>query len=478
MKKNLFKKASALVLAIIMLMTVAACGSKSNNQNGNNEFAKIEKPSTKDEVVDLGGYEFVIAADWQYYDDVTGKDLIVSEQVFQQRREEVEKEYNCKIKVIEVPDNLSAKILAGEKVADLVQFNLCELHNAIGAGYLRPLDSIEGLDLSDKRWNYISKYIDLATYKERPYAISYSTPYEVRGGMAVNNTLLKKLGIKDDIVALVRDNKWTFDKFLEIAKKCTVDANGDGVPESYGVFSQSGDKYCTDWINANGGRMAKIDEKGKVVENFSDPKVVNGLTFASDLANKYNVAYIIDSWRSKKTFLEGGYSQKDFANDFINGKFAFYMCETWVLNQLVKPIASNIEYSFIPMPMGPDTDSYSCDGHYMLGFGVTANNKDLDKAVTIINALAKRPSGYEDDEWIDAAIGIQFFQDSDKDSIEMYKKLYESSNFDYIYGLGDLNALYNNALQPAVLWNQGTPATMLSTMRGTMQTYLDKAYNK
>ena len=93
MKKNLFKRATALVLAIIVLMAVAACGSKSNNQNGNNEFAKIEKPSTKDEVVDLGGYEFVIAADWQYYDDVTGKDLIVSEQVFQQRREEVEKEY-------------------------------------------------------------------------------------------------------------------------------------------------------------------------------------------------------------------------------------------------------------------------------------------------------------------------------------------------------------------------------------------------
>ena len=153
------------------------------------------------------------------------------------------------------------------------------------------------------------------------------------------------------------------------------------------------------------------------------------------------------------------------------------MCETWVMNQLIKPVADNIEYGFVPMPKGPDTDEYSCDGHYMLGFGVTVNNKDLDKAVTIINALAERPSGFEGDDWVDAAIELQFMQSGDKESVEMYKKLYEVSNYDYMYGI-NLNALYQDALQPAVLWNQGTPATMLSSMRGTMQGYLDKVYNK
>lgn len=479
MKKT--RRVLALMLAMLLAVSAAGCGGKEKETDSKNDakekFPKVD-PYTNAEVQDLGGYEFTIAADWQYYDDPTGVDLIVSEQEWQSRREEVEQLYNCKIKVIPVPKNLSSQILAGEKVADLVQFDLADLYNAIGAGYIRPLDSIEGLDMSDDRWSYSDTYNKLATYKDRPYALSYAVPYEVRGGIVYNKTLLNKLGINEDIPQLVRDGQWTFDKFLELCQKATVDANGDGQPESYGVMSQSGDKYCSDFINANGGRMAVLDKDGKVVENFSDQKVVNGLTFATDLANTYNVAYIPESWRTKATFLAGGYTQSDFVNEFVNGKAAFYMCETWVMNQLIKPASSGMEYGFVPMPKGPDADDYSCDGHYMLGFGVTVNNQDLEKAVVVMNALAERAAGYEGSDWIDAALEVQFFQDGDADSVEMYKLLYETSNFDYIYGIGDLNALYNDALMPAALWNQGSPSSVLSSMRGTMQTYLDTIYNK
>ncbi len=477
------KRFLALGLAAVMLFGIAGCGGgeeapeTETTEGGGEEFPKVD-PYTNAEVQDLGGYEFTIAASFQYYEDPTGMDLIVSEQAWQDRREEVEDLYNCKITVIPYPGNFSSKILAGEKVADLVQMDLTQLYNAIGAGYLRPLDSIEGLDMSDERWDYTSKYTELATYKGRPYALSYAVPYEVRGGMVYNKTLLKNLGVEEDIRQLVDNGEWTFDKFLEICQKVTVDSNNDGIPESYGVMSQSGDKYCTDFINANGGRLAVMNEEGKVVENFSDQKVINGLTFAADLANTYNVAYIPESWRTKESFLAGGYSQADFVKEFVNGKAAFYMCETWVMNQLIKPAADNIEYGFVPMPKGPDTDSYSCDGHYMLGFGVTVNNQDLDKAVIIINALAERAASYQGDDWIDSAIEVQFFQDGDQDSVDNYKLLYENSNFDYIYGIGDLNALYNNALQPAVLWNQGSPASVLDSMRGSMQSYLDTVYNK
>ncbi len=483
------KQFLALGLSLALLFTAAGCGggdapkdnasgqkAEQGGEGGSGEFEKVA-PSTNAEVQDLGGYEFTIAATFQYYDDPTGKDLIVSEQVWQARREEVEQLYNCKIKVVPVPENLSAKILAGEKVADLVQLDLCGLYNAIGAGYLRPLDSIEGLDMGDERWKITSKYTELASYKDRPYALSYAVPVEVRGGIVYNKTLLASLGITEDIPTLVRNGEWTYDKFLELCQKATVDANNDGVPESYGVMSQSGDKFCSDFINANGGRMAVMGEDGKVVENFSDQKVIDGLTYATDLANTYNVAYIPEAWRAKDTFLAGGYNQQDFVNEFINGKAAFYMCETWVMNQLIKPAASGIEYGFAPMPKGPGAEDYSCDGHYMLGFGVTVNNQDLDKAVVIMNALAERAAGYEGDDWIDPAIEVQFFQDGDTDSVEMYKMMYENSNFDYIYGIGDLNELYNNALQPAALWNQGSPSSVLSSMRGSMQSYLDTVYN-
>ena len=475
------KRFLALGMAAMMILTAAGCGDKNKDtkqtDGSTEEFPKVD-PYTNAEVQDLGGYEFTIAATFQYYEDPTGKDLIISEQAWQDRREEVEKLYNCKITVVPNPDNFSSKILAGEKVGDLVQMDLCDLYNAIGAGYLRPLDSIEGLDMSDARWDYTSKYTELATYKGSPYALSYAVPYEVRGGMVYNKTLLKKLGIQDDIQQLVKNGEWTFDKFLEICQKATVDANDDGIRESYGVMSQSGDKYCSDFINANGGRLAVMKEECKLVEIFSDQKVINCWPFATDLANTYNVAYIPESWRTKATFLAGGYTESDFVQEFVNGKAAVYMCETWVMNQLIKPAADNIEYGFVPMPKGPDAEDYSCDGHYMLGFGVTVNNKDLDKAVVIINALAERAAAYQGDDWIDAAIEVQFFQDGDQGSLDNYKMLYENSNYDYIYGIGDMNALYNNALQPAALWNQGSPASVLSSMRGSMQSYLDTVYNK
>ena len=105
--KNM-KKILALGLAMTMLMTSASCGGKepegNKGQNGTDkteegDFPKVD-PYTKGEVQDMDGYEFTIAATFQYYDDPTGRDLIVSEQAWQSRREEVEQLYNCKIKVI------------------------------------------------------------------------------------------------------------------------------------------------------------------------------------------------------------------------------------------------------------------------------------------------------------------------------------------------------------------------------------------
>ena len=106
MKK--MKRFLAFGLVALMMFATVGCGDKNSGTektDGNGEkFPKVD-PYTNAEVQDLGGYEFTIAAMFQYYEDPTGMDLIVSEQAWQDRREEVEDLYNCKITVVPYPEN-------------------------------------------------------------------------------------------------------------------------------------------------------------------------------------------------------------------------------------------------------------------------------------------------------------------------------------------------------------------------------------
>lgn len=479
MKKSSFIRFVLIICTIGICLT--ACGKKKPDDKQNSDtsgYTKVE-PYTDDTVKDMKGYEFVIVSPF-IHDDVTGQALTTAEMNFEKRRREIEAQFNCKIKIVKHKTNVASiapVMLSGDKLGDLVQFDLADLFQAIGSGYIRPLDTIKGIDASDERW--IKGYTKLGYYKGSPYGLYFWRPEEVRGLILYNKTLLKQYGINENLPQLVREGKWTFDKFREIAIACTRDTDGDGIPNTYGVLTSTPEKLGTDFMHANNASIATIADDGKIVESFQSSQALTAMNYLYNLVNVDKVFYIPAQWTTKKTYYAGGMSSADIYANFTNNKVAFCVAEAWIANQIVRPTATSIQYGILPMPKGPDASGYVSSAHYALLFAVTNNNTDVEKVVPIINALGLPAEGYQGEDWINDAIEMDFCQPGDKDSVEMYKLCYERSYFDI--GLS-VQSIYEDfseiVVMMPVFWGQSTPAAQLDAFKGVAKAALDNLYNK
>lgn len=83
------------------------------------------------------------------------------------------------------------------------------------------------------------------------------------------------------------DSSWTWQDFLEAAKRMTKDLNGDGEPDQFGYLVSTWWTFTLNWIWQNGGRILSED-KTKCVMN--SPETIEALQFIQDLVWKYKVA--------------------------------------------------------------------------------------------------------------------------------------------------------------------------------------------
>jgi multiple sugar transport system substrate-binding protein len=81
---------------------------------------------------------------------------------------------------------------------------------------------------------------------------------------------------------------WNWQSFLDAAKRLTVDKNGDGIPDQYGVDYYIDLSRYIHWVWSNGGRLfdrTMLPTKA----TFGDPKSVEGLRFFLDLQMTHKV---------------------------------------------------------------------------------------------------------------------------------------------------------------------------------------------
>lgn len=105
------------------------------------------------------------------------------------------------------------------------------------------------------------------------------------------------------------------------------------------------------------------------------------------------------SWARAQTW-DAVYRGYDPVKEFLKGKTAFLLHESWVLNQQIKAGAqdTNMEYGMVPYPIGPDAKDYTSDSRNNRLFTLIRTNKDYEKSAVIFNALA-RPLG-DEKAWI------------------------------------------------------------------------------
>lgn len=473
-KTNLWKQIMAVMLIGVLAVGLVGCGGKeSSNSNSNANNGGTSK--TDDSIVDLDGYEFTLASQF-IQDDPDIENIMGSERSFEEARRYVEETYNCKITVKYFEptiENIRAKVLSGDKIADVIHIPINYLLQSIRAGYVQSLDSVEGIYTDDYRW--VDACTNMATYDGVSYGVNFMRPSEVRTCLLYNREILKECGVEEDLEGLVNNKEWTFDKFEEIAKKCTKDTDGDGVVDIWGVYAAIINELGISLINSNGGSLVKVED-GVAKENFNSKEAITALNYLSKWLNEDKIIANVYGSESRLNF-----TTQEYANYFANGECAFMFCESWLDTQYLKKVAGDLDFGMLPLPMGPDAEDYVSTAYNALVFAIpSTNTDDVDKTVTIMNALAKAVAGEEteDDTAYDYDIMMDYFQKDDTESVNMYKFILSKSYIDLGAGIDTmLSEFSSKCIVDACFRNVGTPAAAVESMNGMFQDIIDSVYN-
>jgi len=154
-------------------------------------------------------------------------------------------------------------------------------------GLLMPIDIFEG---------QANKPLDYITFKDGGKTIAYSGANEVLA-LWYNRAMFDAAGLPYPPATL--DKAWSWDKFIEVAKKLTFDSNGnhpgdDGFDKNsivqYGCYVNQYTWQLEVWALSNGGRFFSPDGKSIAM----DDAAVEALQKVFDLHLVENVAPFID----------------------------------------------------------------------------------------------------------------------------------------------------------------------------------------
>ncbi len=173
-----------------------------------------------------------------------------------------------------------------------------------------------------------------------------------------------------DMYQIVRDKQWTWDKYREIARAVTKDTDGDGVNDIWGTGATAwGNEAVTNGVDFVG----EVD--GKWQMTIGSEAGIRALQFLYDMNYGDGTRRDDSSGTLREAFANGTIAFNWAAMNHINGS-----------TQII--FNSEHDYGIIPMPMGSDATEYRSMHNDLDIFGIQAANKDLDKAVPIMNEWA------------------------------------------------------------------------------------------
>ena len=467
--------------------TATVSGSSSSKGNTTGKTSSTEKTNTtssgsgnsnsgktlaKDTVVNMDGYTFTIMSVF-LPTSLSKNSTLFEEQLFE-RIEEVQKQYNCKIKIINTPypdlNTIKKYVLANRKFADILELIPRDMVGAAELGYITPWDGVSPINTNDSRW--IEQGVFLGNYNNKQYGLSFYRPPEVRHCIVMNKTLLKANGIDPNtIYDAVNKGTWNFDMLRTLAVKCTNNSK-----KTYGIIGYP-DYMANAFMAANNAKLVTRQSNGKATFTGSSNAAVTAMQYLYDLVNTNKCVYTANASLGTESAWDVVYRGFDPINEFLKGNYAFMLHESWTLNQQIKSGAqkTNMEYGMVPYPKGPNATQYCSSASNARLFCRTASNKDYQKSAIIFNALA-RPL----DDIVDYYDDIQadYFQSGDTKSLEMYKLLLANSTYDIGEAVSELSNAFNLQTATSVYMHSTTVKAGLEALNGTYDSAINAIFNK
>ena len=437
------KRTLSVIILASMLISLAACGGETpEKETGTSavsgttapvselsEYEKYPLPEKNMENFELRFYNYTNT--WLTWavneldaEEETGDN--VNDAIYRRNRR-VEGKYNCQIsetKVEKTDSNFRSLMMSGDDLYDIVMVYDENVSRFYCEGLTNSWDVFEYVDTERSWWNSDANEIFSIKGKQIAAVGDFTLAMISRGFvMLFNKEIISNSNFDDNLYDLVRDGKWTLDKFASMAKNLTVDLNGDGKYDINDQFAAAGaiKLHFGSLITGCGVKYISVDNDGNPY--FAIP----GNTYAFDVFEK-----IFNIHNGSNIFLQvvdGVHNGSNESRDmFKAGRLAFQGTST-------KAIANYRDAEFdigiIPYPKYDENQ----DRYYVLTSGagvaaipITLSPDRFENVGILIDALSR--DSHEDLLPTYREVVLKTKYTRDEDSAEMLDLIFNSGTYD------------------------------------------------
>ncbi len=465
MKNRILLIVAVLMLALLPLISVAACGDKPADTPVGDEAAtessagetgessvetEYDGPLPELPVTVYENEKFHVltrsSGEWtvkDIYAEEDSADTIVN--AIYERNLQIEQDLGVKVEqtlidVNAIYNTLYNSVAGGETIYDAVDMNLMTSFEAASQGLLYDLEvDIPYIDLSKPWWDQTTRE-DFSIKNKLYYTASDINlmSYMATWVAVFNKDLMKDLGYGEDyIYNCVREGKWTLDEYYNIVKVFTEDINNDNNMTSvdkYGTSMQgsgpdgfmlcAGLRYCTK--NENDELIFKeLDDQ--TLDLLQKVMKVASPTHAYNSHSPQNEIMGTDPENGRRMFTENR---------------ALFFTETLQAVDSFRDMEAN--FGIVPLPKYDEDSEYTSFIHYWGGSAVSVPTSapDLEKTGVVLEYMAYLSHRYVTPVYFSRVVEGKFSRDEDSlDMIENYimtNRIFDLVMANRLGGLPDL----------------------------------------
>jgi hypothetical protein len=338
---------STLLLALVFAFTACGGGNDGDSENGTTDEpvtgVREEAPER-----DLGGMQINIANWWT--DECTET---IEPESFAQRarwddRRDQEELYNFRMRYVrygswhDVRDDLQQQLLAEDRNFQMWIVEPTWFATNHSQGLFAPIPMHHFDDDYGIEWSH--SLIENTMRDGAAHGFAHGV--EMAGGVYFNMRLLEESGLARDLpFTLQRDNNWTWDTFMEMARPLSVDRTGDGIPDTWAITSFH-QEVLAHALASNGASYAVVNPATGRFENSTNTDAFReAIEFSVNLRDEMLAMHEDDVGGAWDVFIQM----------FNDGQGAIRVAANYVAGNIFPVLAD--DWGFVAFPRGPRAES-------------------------------------------------------------------------------------------------------------------------
>ena len=450
--------AALLLISAIIIISCAADGGPAGNPEAPVDNSGAENAVPEEEAAperdtpdlpdaDYGGYNFkFLVREWDangfwgtyeiYAEEETGDPI--NDAVFRRNRA-VEEKFNINItevRSLDVDGLTKRSVTASDDAYDCAVPGLTSAANMAGGGYLYSLDNLPHMDLSRPWWDQNANNMSIGG---RLFFAIGDLLVQDKDSMFIvmfNKTVAQNSGI-EDMYKLVRENKWTFDKFHSVMREVSKDLNGDGEMGFDDLLGLASSDFAINVLFYNSGEtVTRKDADDFPYFTINTERAITAATRAFEIITDNSSAILANEMRGIPNPWEDGINRM-----FQENRALFLLAQITFIHR-TRTMES--DFGILPSPKLDETqDKYysSINPVNATCVAVPSSAQETKRTSVILEALAAESRYTLVPAYYDITITNKMIRD--EESAEMLDLILSSRVFDlgFIFNWGDMGML-------------------------------------